>query len=83
MNELVAQLQAGDRATAIFVGLPADQFHGQAMGLVDETTKETIRPLVERAALVMSFNEAWLLFGAIFALAVLGAWFFPPVDRRG
>ncbi len=82
VSDLVARLQAGDAATAIFVGLPADKFHGQPMGPVDEATKETIRPLVERAALVMSFNEAWLLFGAIFALAVLGAWLFPPAGRR-
>jgi MFS transporter, DHA2 family, multidrug resistance protein len=69
--ELVTRLQAGDRETARFVGLPLERFHGVPLGPVDETTRQQVAPLVERAALVLSFNEAWLLLGLSFALTLL------------
>jgi MFS transporter, DHA2 family, multidrug resistance protein len=80
--ELVARLQAGDRAAALLVGLPPDKFNGLPMAPVDEATKETITPLVERAALVLSFNEAWLIFGIVFALAAIAVAFMPKIDPR-
>jgi DHA2 family multidrug resistance protein len=80
--DLVARLQAGDRATALLVGLPPDKFNGKPMPPIDEATKEQITPLVERAALVLSFNEAWLAFGFVFALAAIGIAFMPRIDHR-
>jgi DHA2 family multidrug resistance protein len=80
--DLVARLQAGDRATALLVGLPPDKFNGKPMPPVDEATKEQITPLVERAALVLSFNEAWLAFGFVFVLAAIGIAFMPRIDHR-
>ncbi len=65
---IVERLQAGDRATAAFVGLPLDRFHGVPLGPIDEATKETVRPLVERAAAVASFNDAYFLIGGLFLL---------------
>ena len=82
MAELVARLQAGDPDAARIVGLPIDKFHGVAMGPVDEATKETVTTLVERAALVISFNEAWLIFGALFVVAVLATPLIPRIDPR-
>jgi DHA2 family multidrug resistance protein len=82
VSDLVARLQAGDRATALLVGLPPDKFNGTPMPAVDEATKEQIAPLVERAALVLSFNEAWLMFGIVFALTAVAIAFMPRIDPR-
>jgi DHA2 family multidrug resistance protein len=68
---LVTRLQAGDGAAARLVGLPTALFRGQAMGPVDDITKAMIAPLVQRAALTQSLNEAWLALAALFALALL------------
>ena len=59
-----------------------DKFHGVAMAPVDEATKEAVATLVERAALVILFNEAWLIFGIFFALAVLATPLIPRIDPR-
>ena len=75
---LAERLQAGDRETARFVGLPLDQFTAQPLGPVDQATRDFVAPLVERAALTMVLNEAWLLFGA----AVLASLLMVPLLRR-
>ena len=82
VRDIVARLQAGDRATALLVGLPPDKFNGTPMAPVDEATKEQIAPLVERAALVLSFNEAWLMFGLVFAATAVAIAFMPRIDPR-
>jgi DHA2 family multidrug resistance protein len=69
---IVARLQAGDRATAAFVGLPLERFHGVPLPPVDAITREALEPLVNAAAATASFNEAWLLLGGLCVLA-LGA----------
>lgn len=58
------QLLAGDRATAIFVGLPAAMFRGVPLHPT-HAQQELARPLVERAAATVAFNEAWLLLAAL------------------
>jgi DHA2 family multidrug resistance protein len=63
---LVSRLQAGDPAAASMAGLPAAMFHGHAMGPVSETIKAMIAPMVQRAALAQSFNEAWMLLALLF-----------------
>ena len=68
---LAARLQAGDPAAARIVGLPAEFFHGHDMGPVDETMRAMAEPLIRKAALVQSFNEAWIVIGAVFALSLL------------
>jgi DHA2 family multidrug resistance protein len=71
VDAIVQRLLAGDRATAIFVGLPTEKFLGKPMAPVDDATKEYVRPLVERAGLVTSINEAWALLGAITLLSLI------------
>jgi DHA2 family multidrug resistance protein len=73
-----ARLQAGDAAMARLVGLPTATFQGHDMGLVDPITRAMIRPLVERAALTQSLNEAWFLLAGLFVLALLAV----PAMRR-
>lgn len=68
---LVTRLQAGDPGAARLVGLPARLFHNHAMGPVDPVTQAMIEPVVRRAALTQSCNEAWLVLGALFLLALL------------
>jgi DHA2 family multidrug resistance protein len=68
---LVARLQAGDPEAARIVGLPLERFHNVPLGPIDAHTKEIVQPMVERAALTLSFNEAWLLMGLLFALSLL------------
>ncbi|HEY5347939.1 MAG TPA: DHA2 family efflux MFS transporter permease subunit [Rhizomicrobium sp.] len=74
----IARLQAGDPAAARTVGLPVAMFHNQAMAPIDEMTKAMIAPLIRRAALAQSFNEAWILIAILFAVSLLAL----PLMRR-
>ncbi|HEY1961320.1 MAG TPA: DHA2 family efflux MFS transporter permease subunit [Rhizomicrobium sp.] len=71
VTNIVNRLQAGDSVTAESVGLPAAMFHGHVMGPVGSVMKQMIAPLVNRAALAASFNEAWLLLGALFMTSLV------------
>ncbi|MBV9044123.1 MAG: DHA2 family efflux MFS transporter permease subunit [Alphaproteobacteria bacterium] len=68
---LANRLQHGDPEAARLAGLPVEYFHGQDMGPVNETMRAYAEPLIKKAALVQSFNEAWLVIGALFALSLL------------
>lgn len=76
--DLVKRLQAGDPVAARIVGLPTDQFHNTPMGPVDDATREIVSRLVERAAMTLSCNEAWIMLGMIFLLSLLAL----PLLRR-
>ena len=69
--DLIARLQNGDPAAARLVGLPVAMFRGNAMGPVDELTKAMIAPMVRRAALAQSFNEAWWMVACLFGVALV------------
>ena len=68
---LATRLQAGDAGAAAIVGLPTEYFQGHDMGPVNETMRAFAEPLVTKAALNQSFNEAWIVIGALFALSLL------------
>jgi MFS transporter, DHA2 family, multidrug resistance protein len=70
VTHIINRLQAGDPVTAESVGLPSAMFHGHSMGPVSEGVKQMVAPLVNRAALTTSFNEAWLLLGVLFLLSL-------------
>jgi DHA2 family multidrug resistance protein len=72
VDAIVQRLLAGDRATALFVGLPPERFVGKPLGPVDADIQELARPLVERAGLVSAINEAWAMMAAAMLLALLG-----------
>ena len=63
---LVARLQAGDPLAAALAGLPTGPFHNHPMGPVDPITKALIEPMVQRAALTQSCNEAWWIWARCF-----------------
>lgn len=71
VTQLVARLQAGDPNAAKLVGLPTRLFHYHAMAPVDPITKAMIQPMIERVALVQSFNEAWMMLAGFSLLALL------------
>ena len=77
VTALVARLQAGDPNAARLVGLPLDRFHNVPLPPVDAATQALVAPLIERAAFVLAFNEAWLLLGLLFALSLLAVPFVP------
>ena len=68
---IISRLQAGNPQTAAFVGLPVEKFQNLPMPPVDEATRHIIAPLIERAALVQAFNDAWLMLGAVFLASLL------------
>jgi DHA2 family multidrug resistance protein len=71
VTHIVNRLQQGDASTAQSVGLPTAMFHGHAMAPIGNLVKQMIAPMVNRAAITASFNEAWLLLGALFLLSLL------------
>ncbi|HEY5337005.1 MAG TPA: DHA2 family efflux MFS transporter permease subunit [Rhizomicrobium sp.] len=75
VTHIAARLQAGDPTMARLVGLPVEYFHGTAMGPVDPSMRAYAEPLVQRAALVMSFNEAWVVIAVLFALSLITIFF--------
>jgi DHA2 family multidrug resistance protein len=83
---LVDRLQSGDPDAARIVGLPVQYFHNVPFGQVDEMTRAMVMPMISRAALVQSFNEAWIALGILFVLALAVIPFLPnkigPPDTR-
>ena len=77
-DRLVARLLAGDPDAARFVGLSTERFTGAPLGPIDQATREFVAPLVERAAAVASFNDAWLLLAMLVGLSLLAV----PLFRR-
>ncbi|MCS0505090.1 DHA2 family efflux MFS transporter permease subunit [Ancylobacter mangrovi] len=69
---LKQRLLAGDTSAAELVGLPADALSGPVTTPIDPAIEAFVRPLIEKAALVQSINEAWvLLAAAMFAGCIL------------
>lgn len=62
---LKQRLLAGDTSAADIVGLPADALSGAARMPLDPAVEAFVRPLVEKAALVQSINEAWLMLACV------------------
>ncbi len=67
-QDLLDQLMAGDRSTAIFIGLSPDLLAEPHPPMDNPLVQAFLKPLVEKAALTLAMNEAWLL-AAVFTLA--------------
>jgi DHA2 family multidrug resistance protein len=65
------KLQAGDVATAKFVGLPLDKFAQRPAGPIDAGARAMLAPLVEQAALAQAINEAWVMVAALTVAGLL------------
>lgn len=64
-------LQAGSPDAARIVGLPVQYFHGHPMGEGSAMMRAMVEPMIQRAALNGAFNDAWIVMGALFLLALL------------
>ena len=76
--DLALRLKGGDATAAALVGLPTSPFKGHDMGPVDPIMKAMVEPLIRKAALTQSFNEAWLIVSGLFALSLLALPFMRP-----
>jgi DHA2 family multidrug resistance protein len=73
---IMKRLIAGDAAMAAHVGLPTEYFTGQAYsGPIDPSIRDYVTPFIKKAALTDSFNEAWLVIGALFMLSLIAVFF--------
>jgi DHA2 family multidrug resistance protein len=70
-DRLIEKLQAGSIDAAREVGLPLAQFHNVPLGPIDDITKAIVAPMVKKAALAESFNEAWIAIAILFAISLL------------
>jgi DHA2 family multidrug resistance protein len=68
---IMDKLQAGDIATAKFVGIPLDIFATRPDGPLDDNARAMLQPLVEKAALVQAINEAWTMIAVLTVAALL------------
>jgi DHA2 family multidrug resistance protein len=76
-DAIVAGLTAGNPATAALVGLP-EGLSKSVTENIDPDIEAMVRPLIERAAMMMSINEAW----ALLAILALGGLFALPFASR-
>jgi DHA2 family multidrug resistance protein len=76
--KLQERLMAGDSNAARIVGLPLTRFHNVPLGRIDQATHDIVAPLVERAATVLSFNDAWMVIGILFVFSLAAL----PLMRR-
>jgi DHA2 family multidrug resistance protein len=60
-----SRLLAGDVTAAKAIGLGVDTFVNRPPGPPDEATVAVVRPMVERAALALSVNEAWAMLACV------------------
>ena len=78
-NEITSQLTAGDASTARFVGIPLDMLAMQSAQPLDATSLSMLKPLVEKAALTLAINDAWLMIAVLTAVVLVCV----PFAKRG
>jgi DHA2 family multidrug resistance protein len=71
IDRLVERLKAGDPLAAQIVGLSTERFHNVPIDEVDQATKDAVEPLVRRAGLVWSLDDAWVFVGLMVLLSLL------------
>ncbi len=76
-KHLTDRLVAGDAQMAAFVGIPVAMLKGVDIAHADPDDLLFVKPIVERAAATIAFNEAWLLIGAL----LLGSLLLLPLLR--
>ena len=65
------RLLAGDAGAAQAIGLSQDLFANRTPGPPDAAAIAFVRPLVEKAALALSVNEAWALLAGVALVGLL------------
>jgi DHA2 family multidrug resistance protein len=70
-DALRARLLAGDMTTARAIGLDPGLFPSGLPGSLTPTAEAYVRPMIEKAAFVLSVNDAWAMLAAFALLGVL------------
>jgi DHA2 family multidrug resistance protein len=78
VREVTSRLMAGDVSTARFVGIPIDMFTAHKGGPLDAVSETLLTPLVEKAALTLAINDAWMMIAVLTATVLI----FIPFARR-
>ena len=78
-DAMAARLMEGDIETGRLIGLPDGIMRGKPIDEVTLEMEEAVRPLIEKASLVASINEAWAMLAAF---TVLGLIALPFVSKR-
>jgi DHA2 family multidrug resistance protein len=73
------RLLAGDVTAAKAIGLSVADFVNRVPGPPDDATLAAVRPMVERAALALSVNEAWAMLACV---AIAGLLLVPMARDR-
>ena len=81
--DIMQKLMAGDVATARFVGIPLDIFMAQRSGPLDAASEMLLKPLIEKAALTLSINDAWTALAIVTAIALACLPFAKATDTLG
>ncbi len=68
--DIINRLNAGDTATADYVGIPSEMWDMRPAGPLDADTQAMLQPLVEAAALTQAINDAWAMI-AVLTIAAL------------
>jgi DHA2 family multidrug resistance protein len=71
VGRIAAELQKGNDATALAVGIPLDAYHSRPAGPIDPEIAATLKPMVEHLALAQSINDAWALIAMLTLAALL------------
>jgi len=69
--DITKSLMAGDVAAARFVGIPLDMFTAQQGRPLDVMGQTWLVPLIEKAALTLAINDAWMMIAVLTALVLL------------
>lgn len=69
--EITKSLMAGDSLTARFVGIPVYMFAAYKGGPLDAMSETLLKPLVEKAALTLAINDAWMMIAAVTASVLI------------
>ena len=70
-NEIANKLTAGDASAASFVGIPLDMFALQKVQPLDTSSMLLLKPLVEKAALTLAINDAWLMIAVLTVIVLI------------
>jgi DHA2 family multidrug resistance protein len=76
------RLLAGDATAAQAIGLSRELFESRAPGPPDATAIAFVRPMVEKASLALSVNEAWTALAAVALVGLLLVPACPASDIR-
>ena len=70
-RDVTSRLLTGDVPTAQFVGIPIDMLARYQGAPLDALSASLLRPLVEKAALTLAINDAWMMIAALTATVLI------------